>query len=46
MYSAAKHGVIGLTKSAALELKNNVSIPHTRINAICPGLIDTSMVRS
>jgi 3-hydroxybutyrate dehydrogenase len=40
-YNSAKHGVVGLTRVAALE-----GAPHgVTVNALCPGYVDTPLVR-
>jgi len=41
-YTASKHGVLGLTRSVALE---NADVP-IRCNCICPGPVDTPLMRS
>ncbi len=41
-YGASKHAVIGMTQTAAIEL----APPGIRVNAICPGPIDTRMLNA
>jgi NAD(P)-dependent dehydrogenase (short-subunit alcohol dehydrogenase family) len=41
IYAAAKHGVVGLTRSLAF-LQQEANI---RVNCVCPGVVDTPMVR-
>lgn len=41
-YVASKHGVLGLTKAVAKEVAAN----SIRVNCVCPGAIDTPMLRS
>lgn len=41
-YAAAKHGVVGMVKSVALELARK----GVTVNAICPGFLDTEMTQN
>ena len=41
MYNASKHAVVGLTRSLGLELSRT----GVRVNAVCPGYVDTPMLR-
>lgn len=42
IYGAAKHGVIGLTKAAAVEFASK----QIRVNAVCPGLVETALTQA
>jgi NAD(P)-dependent dehydrogenase (short-subunit alcohol dehydrogenase family) len=40
-YTASKHGILGLTRSMAVDLA-----PKIRVNCVCPGSVDTPMLRN
>ncbi|CAN7698279.1 glucose 1-dehydrogenase [Paraburkholderia sp. SIMBA_054] len=42
VYGAAKHGVVGLTKAAAIEF----AAKGIRVNAVCPGLVETALTHA
>tara|TARA_R110000772_G_scaffold146645_1_gene256827 strand:- start:13411 stop:14175 length:765 start_codon:yes stop_codon:yes gene_type:complete len=41
-YSASKHGILGLTKTAAAEYGG----ANIRVNAVCPGVVNTETIRN
>jgi NAD(P)-dependent dehydrogenase (short-subunit alcohol dehydrogenase family) len=41
-YAASKHALLGLTRSLALELERH----GIRVNAVCPGYVDTDLMRA
>lgn len=41
-YATSKHAMIGLTRSMAVDLADK----HIRVNCVCPGAVDTPMIRS
>lgn len=41
-YATSKHAMIGLTRSMAVDL----AAKHIRVNCVCPGAVDTPMIRS
>lgn len=42
LYSASKHAILGLTKAAALEVAHR----KIRVNAVCPGFVETAMIEN